>query len=77
MTGPRRISRFHYTDLCCAAMNDRSGDSQKIFDDLGKNGWDIVEDMSPEESRFYDYSIRFMYPHQISLINILGENHGS
>jgi hypothetical protein len=64
MIKPRRISRFHYTDLCCAVANDLTGGAQKIFDDLGKNGWDIVEDMPPTESCFHDYSIMFIYPNQ-------------
>ena len=29
---PIRITRAHYTDLVCAAMNDTTGDTQRILD---------------------------------------------
>jgi hypothetical protein len=65
----RRISRFHYTDLLCAAMNCPA--TKVIFDKMEAEGFEIVEDMSPEESRIHDYSICLMYPHQIDVAKIL------
>jgi hypothetical protein len=42
-----------------------------IFDKMEAEGFEIVEDMSPEESRIHDYSICLMYPHQIDVAKIL------
>ena len=66
---PIRITRAHYTDLVCAAMNDTTGDTQKILDRMEKNpGFQIDE--RPVEGVFYvDQSICFMYPHEIKPIN--------
>lgn len=66
---PIRITRAHYTDLVCAAMNDTTGDTQKILDRMEKDpGFQIDE--RPVEGVFYvDQSICFMYPHEIKPIN--------
>jgi hypothetical protein len=50
-------------------MNDP--DVKSIFDRMEAEGFDIIEDMSPEESKFYDYSVSFMYPHQVDLLKVL------
>ena len=57
-----RITRFHYTDLYCAALNNP--DCMKIFKRMEEEGFDIVEHPEPGEF-FPDYSVMFMYPHEI------------
>ena len=63
-----RITRAHYTDLVCAAMNDTTGDTQRILDRMEADpGFQIDE--QPVEGVFYiDQSVNFMYPHEIGLI---------
>lgn len=65
---PIRITRAHYTDLVCAAMNDTTGDTQRILDRMNEDpGFQIDE--QPVEGVFYiDQSVNFMYPHEIGLI---------
>ncbi len=64
---PIRITRFHYTDLVCAAMNDKTGDTQRILDRMIEDpGFTIDEE--PVPGVFYiDQSVNFMYPHEIKL----------
>ena len=64
------ISRFHYTDLYCAALNG-GDDTMKIFNNLKSSGAfdNIIE--NPEPGMFLaDYSVCFMYPHTIKTENI-------
>ena len=61
------ISRFHYTDLYCAALNGGE-DTQRIFDKLKADGAfdNIIE--NPEPGMFLaDYSVCFLYPHSIKI----------
>ena len=61
-----RITRFHHTDLYCAALNNP--DCMKIFKRMEEEGFDIVEHPEPGEL-FMDYSVMFMYPHEIKPID--------
>lgn len=65
---PIRITRAHHTDLVCAAMNDTTGDTQRILDRMTEDpGFQIDE--QPVEGVFYvDQSVSFMYPHEIGFI---------
>ena len=65
---PARITHAHYTDLMCNALNN--SDAKEIFDKMSINpGWDIIEDPQPNEF-FCDYSVNFMYPNVIKVIDI-------
>ena len=67
---PIRITRFHHTDLVCAAMNDTSGDTQRILDRMTEDpGFQIDEEPVPGVF-YHDASISFMYPHEIKLADI-------
>ena len=64
------ISRMHYTDLYCAALNGGK-ETQEIFDRLKNNGCfdNIVE--RPEPGMFLaDYSVSFLYPHKMQNIDL-------
>ncbi len=64
---PIRITRFHYTDLVCAAMNDKTGDTQRILDRMIEDpGFTIDEEPVPG-MLYIDQSVNFMYPHEIKL----------
>ncbi len=66
---PIRITRFHYTDLVCAAMNDTTGDTQRILDRMIEDpGFTIDEEPVPGVF-YHDVSVNFMYPHEITPIS--------
>jgi hypothetical protein len=62
-----KITRFHYTDLFCAALNG-GPDTMEIFKKLEARGFEIDE--VPKDGEFYmDCSIMFMYPHKIQVLH--------
>lgn len=65
---PIRITRAHHTDLVCAAMNDRSGATQKILDRMTEDPGFQIDEQPVEGVHYIDQSVCFMYPHEIGLI---------
>ena len=64
---PNRITRSHYIDLECNALNNP--DAKRIFDEMSINpGWEIIDNPEPNEF-IMDYSVNFMYPHEIKVLD--------
>lgn len=69
---PLTLTRFHYTDLECAALNG-GADGKRIWEDFVAR-FEITIDEIPVPGKHYaDMSVCFMYPSQISSKLILKE----
>ena len=68
---PIRITRMHYTDLVCAAMNDTTGDTQRILDRMNEDPGFQIDEQPAEGVHYIDQSVNFMYPHEIGFIEAI------
>lgn len=77
--GPRspiRVSRGHMGDLEAASLNCGNPDIQERFEKMKNDpGFEIVDDSKPGEF-LQDLSIMFMYPNEVSVLDITKENAG-